>query len=209
MNNLLTGILILISLTTFAQSDAELVRKTFSNYKKFILEGKGVEAAKWVDNKTISFYDKMLNMSLYADSASVQDLGIIDKLTVLSVRHRVPVEELLPMNGRDFFAYAIDHGMVGKNSVMTIEIGEVKVEGNFANGQMVSNGQKSPLYFQFNKEEGEWKLDITSLFPASNAGLKQMIESEEMTDNEFIFQTLEMLTGKTVSESIWQPLKKR
>jgi hypothetical protein len=90
---------------------------------------------------------------------------------------------------------------------MSMEIGEVKVEGNFANGQLVAYGEKSPLYFQFNKEAGIWKLDLTSLFPTSNAGLKKMLTSDGKTDNEFIFQTLEMLTGKKVADDIWKPLK--
>ena len=209
MKYILSYLFAIIFLNVAAQqsSDAELVRKTFTHYKKAILEGKGAEAVKWVDSKTISYYDSILNLSIHGDSAAIQDLDIISKLTVLTVRHRIPVEEVLTMTGHEFFIYSIDKGMIGKNSVRTIEIGEVKLEGNFANGQLVAGGQQSPIYFQFNKEEGTWKLDITSLFPVSNEGLTKMIAEDGSTDNEFIFKTLEMLTGKPVTDQVWKPLK--
>jgi hypothetical protein len=208
MKKILTGFWLLIAVTVSAQSsDVRLVKKTFSNYKKSILEGNGAEAVKWVDSKTISYYDSILNLSIYGDSTTIQNLDIISKLTVLTLRHRIPVEEVLTMKGREFFIYSIDKGMIGKNSVKTIEIGEVKLEGNFAEGQMVANGQESPIYFQFNKEDGIWKLDITSVFAVSNEGLKKMIAGDGNTENEFVFKTLEILTGKPVMNTIWSPLK--
>jgi hypothetical protein len=194
---------------SFGQSgnDIQMIKNTFSNYKKSILASDGSEAVKWVDTKTVVYYGKMLQASLHADSAQVQNLGLMDKLIVLIVRHKVPKNEIEKMNGNEFFVYAINQGMVGKNSVMNIEIGEVKVNNNFANGQIMSGGQKSPLFFQFNKEEGQWKIDITSLFPASTAGLKKVISDNGMTENDFIFKTLEMLTGSAVGNEIWQPMK--
>ncbi|MCI0750654.1 MAG: hypothetical protein L0Y35_02345 [Flammeovirgaceae bacterium] len=198
-----------ISTASFGQDKAEVqsIKSTFDNYKKSILEDKGSEAIRWVDAKTLAYYEKILYASIHADSAEVQDLGLMDRLIVITVRHRVPKSEVLAMDGKGFLIYSINKGMIGKNSVLTIDIGEVKVSGNFANGQVVSNGQPSPLYFQFNKEGTDWKIDLTSLFPASTMGLKRMISENGMTENEFIFQAMEMLTGKLPGNEVWHPLK--
>src|SRR5688572_23627540 len=162
----------------YAQTDQDLVKKCFTNYKQAILEGRGNDAANQVDSKTIQYYGKELNLALTGDSATVNELNLLDKVTVLMVRHRIPVGQLVTMTGRDLFIYSVDNGMIGKNSVMTIELGDVKVEGNFANGQMVSGGQKTPLYFQFKKEGNEWRIDLTSLFVPSNMALTKMIEDQ-------------------------------
>jgi hypothetical protein len=209
MKNTFSFLLLISFVQAFAQTESndKLVKKTFNNYKKAILEDKGAEASEWVDSKTLSFYDRMLKISLHGDSVSVQKLDFLEKLTVLMVRHRVPVNELLSMSGKDFFIYAIDQGMVGKGSVMTIDIGDVKITDNFATGQMLANGKPTPLNFGFNKENNTWKVDLTSIFPASNAGLNKMIADEGMTDIEYIFNALEMLTGRPVEDSIWKPLK--
>lgn len=211
MKSIVTVIILFTSfLQAFAQpeSNDQLIKKSFANYKKAILEGKGAEASEWVDANTLSFYDRMLKISLYGDSAKVQNLDVLEKLTVLMVRHRISVDQLLPMNGRDFFIYAIDQGMVGKASVKTIDIGEVKISENFATGQMLADGKPTPLNFGFNKEKNTWKVDLTSIFALSNAGLNKVITDQETTANEYIFNALEMLTGRPVAETIWNPLQK-
>ncbi|MCA4899838.1 MAG: hypothetical protein ACK514_06160 [Bacteroidota bacterium] len=199
--------LILFVVVAFGQNENELVRNSFNNYKKSILEGSGKEAIKYVNIKTIDYYDKELDLAVNGDSSAVSQLGVMDKLTVFIARHRIPKEDLINMTGRDFFIYAVDNGMIGKNSVVTTQIGDVNVKANFANGQMISNGQKTPLYFQFSKEENEWKIDLTSIFPQVNFGLTKMLSEQGLTDNDFIFQTLESLTGRKVTNDIWRSLK--
>lgn len=110
----------------------------------------------------------------------------------------------MAMSGNDLFVYAIKNGMVGKNSVVNNTIGEVLINGMFAKGQLLVKGKKAPLYFHFYKETDQWKLDLTSLFPASNLLFKQMVEESGETENEYLFSLLEMLTGKKPGQQIWQ-----
>ena len=191
-----------------ANADEADVRKSFTGYKSSIMNGQGEEALGWVDSNTLEYYSNMLELSISADSATVNNLDLMDKLMVLTVRHRVPKEKVFSMSGNTFLIYAIDEGMVGKNSVMTLEIGEISVNGNSAQGQVVNNGIAAPLYFEFNKESDGWKIDITSIFGPSSAALKEAIKNFGQTENEFIFQTLEMLTGKPLDQKIWHPLRK-
>src|SRR6266542_1557343 len=197
---------LIISCNGQTKDDAKDIKDCFAGYKSSILENKGDEAIKWVDKNTLNYYGKMLQLAISADSKTVSNLGILDKMTVLTVRHRIPKEEVLKMKGNSFFTYAINSGMVGKNSVMTLEIGDIEISGNLAKGQLVVNGQKAPLYFQFNKENDKWKIDITSIFPASIIGLKQVIKNNGLTENEFILNALRGLTGKEADVSIWKPL---
>jgi hypothetical protein len=197
---------LLLSCCVYGQEQSK-VKQTFSNYKQSILKGDGDEAVKWVNNKTIAYYGEMLGLALDADSARVADLDLMDRLTVLSLRHRMTRDEISGMDGKQLFVHSIKKGMVGKNTVANVEIGDVKVEGEQAKGQLQANGQKSPLNFGFTKENGQWKLDLTSLFEPTMAGLKQMIAGQGMTENEFIVRALEMSSGKPVTNVIWSPLK--
>lgn len=199
-------ILMLTFLNVHAQSNANDIQKCFKAYKAAIIEGRGSDAAELVDNNTLDYYARMLEMSIYADSATVQEVSMIDKMTIFTTRHRIPKDTLLTMNGRTFFIYAINSGMVGKNSVVSLDLGEIDISGQFAKGQIVSAGQASPLSFDFNRENEEWKMDITSIFPASEMTLNQMLKQNGLEENEYIFQMLQFLTNRPVDDKLWQPL---
>lgn len=200
-------ITLLISIQSFSQdTDNALVLESFGIYKNAILNDKGELAADYVDSRTIKYYSDILIKIKTADSIEVNSMGIIDKLTVLSVRHRTPPEEILSFNGRDLFVYAIKSGMVGKNSVMDSSLGEVKVNGDFAKAEFISNGQKTPFYFHFYRENNIWKLDITNIFSLGAISLHKVIENSGETENNFIINILELVSGNKPTHKIWQPI---
>lgn len=197
-----------IQFFTFCQQqDDSLVVKAFTQYKQAILNDQGEKAVDYVDTKTIQYYSKVLDWVKNADSASVEKFNILDKLMVLSVRHRTSREDIHKFDGKELLVYAIKSGMVGKSSVMTISIGEVKINGNSAKGQIVSNGQKSPYNFEFNLENNQWKVDLTSIFDISAPAFKRLIQIGGDSENDYLMSVLEMVSNKKPDSSIWKPIK--
>ena len=191
---------------SIAQNKEELfVRKCFENYKQAILADQGENAIKFVDKKTINYYTKMLDKIKKADSLEVNSLGIIDKIMVLSIRHQASKKEIQSMNGPGLLVYAIQKGMIGKSSVQRNRIGEVKLKGDMAKGQIVSGEQITPVYFDFNKEKGVWKIDLTSVFSLGTIGFKQVLKKSGLKENEYLIQVLEQMNGKKPSTKIWNP----
>jgi len=202
------SILFLITFNSKAQNQEEKsVVESFETYKDAILNDKGEIAVSSVDSRTLSYYSNILNQTKEADSTKLNSLGVIDKFTVLTMRHKASKEEILSFNGKGVLEYAIKNGMVGKNSVANTTIGEVIIDGDFAKGQLVKNGQKAPFYFHFYKENNIWKIDITSLFSAGVMAFKKMIEDSGKNENDFFLYILEAMTGKKPSPEIWNPIK--
>jgi hypothetical protein len=192
---------------SFSQNtEAKAVKQAFEKYKTSILNDQGEAALEVVDSRTKKYYTQILDVIKNADSMQVTGLSLIDKMTVFSIRHRVAKEEILKMDGKGLFIYAIKSGMVGKNGVANNTIGEIIVNEHIAKGQLVANGKKSPFYFHFYKEEGGWKLDLTSIFPISNMALKQVAKQSGENENEFFFNLLERLTGRRPGSEIWQKI---
>lgn len=207
MNRLITLIITLVlSVQCFSQSNKKLVLESFENYKNAILTDQGEIASNFVDSRTMDYYTTILNKVKTADSTEVDSMGIIDKITVLSLRHRVEKKDLLNFSGKDLFVYAIDHGMVGKSNVMNAELGKVTTSGDFSKAEFVVNRQKTPFFFHFYFEENTWKIDITHLFSLGTVGMKKMIDDSEKDENEFIIQILEILTGNRPTNNIWNPM---
>ncbi|WP_375561779.1 hypothetical protein ACE193_04290 [Bernardetia sp. OM2101] len=196
-------LLITVQLTYGQKSEEKKVKKSFDNYKTSILNDKGKDAIKYVDSRTIQYYSDILELVKTADSTKIESLSILDKLMVFSIRHRVSKEDILSFDGKSLFIYAIKSGMVGKNSVANNSIGEVIVEDNFAKGEFVANGQKAPFYFHFYKEQGKWKIDLTSIFPISTIAFKKMADDSGENQNDYLFSLLEMITGKKPTKEIW------
>jgi hypothetical protein len=198
--------LVFISLS--AQGVKDDVRATFEHYKAAIMADDGPEAIKYVDQRTLDYYGRILHSSLVDDSIAVDRLGLLDKLMVLSLRYRTPKIKLLAFNGSEILIYAIESGMVGKNSVMGNTIGEVTLGDSKSEGQLVVNGNPTPVNLDFYEETDGWKVDITSIFELSETAFRQMVEESGQSENEFLQMVLDMVGGGKPFNPIWNPVKK-
>lgn len=196
-------------LTTAQQTEEVKVKNTFNAYKSAILNDKGGEAVEQVDTKTIAYYGSILEMVKTADSLQVDKSSLMDKLMILIIRHRISKEEIMTTNGKQLLVTAIKMGMVGKSSVINNEVGAVKINDNFASGELLVRGQKTPLAFEFHKESGAWKLDLTAIFPAGEAAFRQMVKQSGEPENEYLLSLIELTTGKEPGAEVWVPTKQR
>lgn len=190
------------------QNQEDLVKEAFNSYKSSILNDKGEDAVNYVDTNTIKYYEKVLELVKNADRKEISSLSLLDKLMVVLIRHTINKEDIFSFDGRKLLVYAIENGMVGKDSVMNNSIGKVSIDENFAKGEMLVNGKKSSIYFHFYKESGAWKVDLTSIFDISNTAFKKMVEESGQTENDFIFLIIKSSNGKKPNSNIWEPLKK-
>jgi len=199
--------LLIVGQTACGQKGEEkLVVKAFENYKTAILNDKGEDAVKFVDCRTIKYYSDMLELVKTADSTKIETLSILNKLMIFTIRHRTSKGEILSFNGKSLLIYAIKSGMVGKSSVANNSIGEVTINKDFAKGQLIANGQKTTIYLHFYKEDKQWKLDLTSIFPISMVAFEQMANESGMGQNEYLFLLLEMMSGKKPESKIFRPI---
>lgn len=204
---LITAVIFSFSLI-FNTTDSQAIKECFDSYKESILNQNGKAAVEKVDSYTLAYYDRILTLSLKGQETEVRNLSVIDKTIVLIIRHRVESQILKQMNAESLFIYAVNNGWVGKNSVLDLELGKVTVSNKVAKGEIIAKGNPSSLYFRFNKENEKWLIDLTSIMPASNIAFRQLIDSKNLDDDEFVINMIESVSGKRVTENIWQPLMK-
>lgn len=205
--NLLLFILSTASLSIAQDTEQALIKEAFEQYKSAILSDKGEEAVEYVDRHTLQYYADVLDQTKQADSATLDSLNLLDKLMVLLIRHQSPREKILSLDGRGLFVYAVNNGMVGKSGVSNNSIGALTIQENFAEGQILNQGQETPFNFHFYKEEGNWKIDLTSIFSVSIAAFQQLIEESGQEENEYLLYILELVNGKKPSREVWHPVK--
>lgn len=187
-------------------SDESQVRATFSRYKSAILHDNPDDALEYVDSRTVAYYSKVLDLVKHAGESDVKALPLLDKLMVLTVRHKMEREELLSFDGKSLLAQVIRTGLLGKNSVANLSVGEVIVKNDVARAQLVVDGAIAPYHFHFHREDEKWKIDLTSLFPTTSEAIRKRINESGQGENEFLLAMIEKASGKAPEQTIWNPL---
>ncbi|WP_343856352.1 hypothetical protein [Fulvivirga kasyanovii] len=195
-----------ISISAFGQSESGDVSQCFEQFKKAVAEGNGKEASEIVAPETIEHYQSLLNLALEGDSIEVASLRLIDKLVVISMRNQLSKEDILQMDGKNFIAYAVDHGMLSKNSLINFQLGEIRVTDEFTIAQIIVGEMETPLKIHF-YDQGGWRLDITPVLPEMSTSLKKTIDIAGMSEEEFILMTVQSFSGRSIGENIWFPMK--
>lgn len=183
------------------------VRNAFESYKSAILNDRATDALNSVDSNTRAYYTTLLRHVKKSDSVTISSLPLLDKLSILMLRAVASKEEILEMKGTDAFLYAIENGMVGKNSVMNVSIGKVQINADFATGEFIHDGKPTDISFHFRKERGAWRVDLTSIFQVSTGAFKNMIKESGKSEHIFLFEILEELADHPITSEIWHPLE--
>lgn len=200
--------LLLIGSWVFAQ-EATKVKACFDGYKAAVMDMNGQEAFTFINKKTKDYYEDILAKALDADSMAVEKMNLADKFTIIQLRLILTAEKIKKMDAERFFIFAVKEGLIGKASVEHIEMGDISVDGNQASGKFISRGKPADFSFSFDKEQGNWKLDLTSLFPYSAQALKLMIERGKYEENDFLLRILSSLVpdGKKLGMNLWHPME--
>lgn len=184
--------------------EQDQVQKAFLAYKTALLNEAGEAAFEQVDSLTVAYYGQVLDWVRNADSTQVGALDLMDRFMVFLVRHRTEREQVLSFDAKAMFIYAVESGMVGKESVAANEMGAVTIQGKLAQAPLVVGGQALPLNYTFYKEGGQWKLNLTSLMDLSRDYFKKMAEESGKSENDFLFLLLKIVSGREVEAAIWK-----
>ena len=165
----------------------------------------GTRAVGRVSESTLDYYGVIHQLALRATPEILNQANIGDRLLILMVRHRIAPDVLAAMNGERLFVHAVNEGWIGKNGVEKLEVGSVAMRENTARAIMVASGKPTPIHITM-KKEGGWRVDLTSILPVTNRAFGEAVKRMGMSENDFILLTLDSLTGKTVPDTIWQPV---
>jgi len=188
-------------------TDEDKVIECYEKYKAAILNDRGIEAIKYIDSKTIDYYSDILDKALYADKDEVTKESLVNKLAILRIRHEIPLVDLRNMNGSSLVVYSINNAWVGKNAIIGLSVRNIKIESDFATANVYKDNKNIGLKYRFYNEEGQWKFNFIFMLELSNLIMKQQLNNLGYeNEDDFIFDMLEAVSGKKVTEEIFNPL---
>ena len=193
-------LLLAVSLPAAAQ---ETIPEAFEAYRAALLAEDGPAVVRLVDSGTLAYYGQSVEWALDADSADVATLRLVDRLMVFSLRHRVPTDTVRAFDGASSLSYAVRKGWIGAGSVQRLRIVRTEATGPIGFATFDARGQ---IRMGFTQEDGQWKVDLTSMLPLANLAFHQVAVDAGQRDDELLFSLLGSLTPRQPDHRIWQPL---
>jgi len=191
------------------ENEKKLVKEVYSNYKTAILNDRGKEAIKYLDNATLEYYGYIAEQSLEADKAVLDSMNIIDKIMILTIRARATKDEILSFDKESILIYAIDNGMVGKGTIQNRIIDNIIINNDNATASIFVNEEISPNgNHYFKKENGMWKINLTNLTKSGIEFFEKNIEESGLDTYDFLFLIFEKAMGIKLDDSIFNPINK-
>lgn len=204
--------LTLISFNTYSSDKHEKgdIKKCFNKYIDAVVNNRGVEAVQYLSHNTIVYYDELLEKMKTYDSSQLEQISLMDKLTVLLYRANADSEDLLKIHtGKDLLIYGLNEGLVGKDMAQDamMTIGTININDNLAEAQFICRGITTSYYLHFYYEDGAWRYDLAHNLKIGKSAFMKVVHDSGMTETEFIFSVIEIAIGKKTPSSIWQPLQ--
>ena len=187
--------------TPLTGARADSVRGVLLGYIDAVKRHDGAAATQAVTRATRAYYAQMRDMAMTAPEAQVRALPLMDRLSVLMYRHRVPADVLRTLTGDAAFAHTISAGWVART-----------IDGELSpTAEVLGNGDRAivrdgPLNVQMVREEGAWRWDMMPILRGANAQLAEGKPSR-MTEDEFLFFILQTTNERAPTPAIWQPVQ--
>ena len=214
-------------------ADKQAIQVVWENYDRANVEKDGNTAAGLFTKNTIAHYDKVLKLGLNAKLAECQSLPPHQWAEVVMMRNRGKRSMLGLLNGHGYIVFATQQGWYA-DSGGQLSLKKIKVTGDSANGVLYdkeleeayrqsqwqralagrrsrylfgSRMEKPPEYpVAFARENGQWRLDETSLYPTFDAMWKEAARWEGMSVHEYIIEDESADSGKEITKKIYEPM---
>lgn len=201
-----------LTVTVFAcarntEDDQKAIAQTFNDYKEVIRINDGVNALKYYDSNTHRYFEFILDKIKHADSVEVENLRLIDKFTVLLMRHIAPHERLLQFNTDSMIAYTVESGFAGGKNVELYTLGTPVITGETAIAPILQDSLTTGNNFYFHLENESWKIDISPSTTGSEKVIADQIAPTGKTEHAYIIDILQVITGNPASPTIWRRLE--
>lgn len=205
---LLFSLFIITSCSSSTEHDEKKIRDLFEEYRFSLIDKDGKAVVKCVDKKTVAYYDHLAELIRTADSTTVSDQTILDKVCILSTRHRATKEQISTFDGRSLLEFVVEIELIDSAGAANLDIGMISVRGDSARGQIVHDGQGLTNSFLYYKEHGRWKIDLTSLFPSTEKTMSDAITGiEGKSEDQVINMLVQEASKKPIVGSLWNPVK--
>ena len=112
------------------------------------------------------------------------------------------------MSAKEVFAHGVKEEWISKSSVAPYEIGTISVYGDYASAEILLRNKPVDTLLEFRKENDVWRLNLMPLLQIASQRFALQLTQNHADEDKVILQIVESVSGRKVSNDIWNPTGK-
>lgn len=176
------------------------IQSTFNNLDQAVLNKNAQEAFSQLSKESQAYVENILQLALTADKATLSEKPISTILSVFAIRKEAKGQA--PTSAADaLILMSEDYAKISSS----VSLGEITIDGDEANAQMIMNGKVSPMDYAFVKEDGSWKVDLIEQMQATEKLMSQSMGATGAPRKMILDQMARV--SQSAGVNIWTPLQ--
>ena len=182
----------------------EGVREAFDTYASAMERHDGNALAAIIDPENIKHYDHTVDVARGGSRETVMRMSPHERLTVTLLRASLKKDQLDKLDGLGFVKLGMEpepqdeSGEAGK-----ISLGPIKVSKPRASAEMLINGKKTGLRFEFVEVEHKWLMNDECLDEWENRTIRKLAQALGSSEDVIIIKMASAMVGREVHLAIW------
>ena len=149
-------------------------------YQTAVVDKNGAAAASVLSSESIDYYAGLLDATLYATAAELDQMPVVDVTTVLISRLRYDADALEVLDGRRFVELTVKDGLVDESTAVGVTFDQVEIDGPVA-VLRTSNPDQELQEMEMRREAEGWKVHVVTALRELGQPLQRYAESEELS----------------------------
>jgi len=146
------------------------VRQVFQKFSDAFFARDGRTASSHLSQRTFVYYDRVIPLARNEDDAGLSALPPLELFSCLALRHRYSPEELTGLDSRNLVLNSFDRMVFPAGAPHFLDIGKIRITTPgveaIAPVFLPPGEWHEDILVTFRRENGEWKMDLTSVFDA-------------------------------------------
>ena len=185
------------------------VRQTFHQFREAFFARDAGTAASYLSQRTFDYYERVISLACNEDDAGLSTLPPLELFSCLVLRHRYPGEKLRRLDSRNLVLESFDRMVFPAGAPHFLDIGPIRIitpgEEAAASVLLAPDEWHEDVLVTFRRENGEWKMDLTSVFDALAGKIEPHLRNSSSSRAERALYYLQMHENEQIGSELLRP----
>ena len=185
------------------------VRQVFQKFSEAFFARDGRTASRHLSQQTFAYYDRVIPLARNEDDVGLSALPPLELFSCLALRHRYSPEELMGPDSRNLVLDAFDRMVFPAGAPHFLDIGEIRITSPGVEATapvFLPPGEwHEDILVTFNRENGEWKMDLTSVFEALSGKIEPHLRDPSSSRAERALHYLRIHENEQIGSELLRP----
>ncbi|MBT45358.1 MAG: hypothetical protein VCA40_13335 [Roseibacillus sp.] len=185
------------------------VRQVFQKFSDAFFARDGRTASSHLSQQTFVYYDRVIPLARNEDDAGLSALPPLELFSCLALRHRYSPEELTGLDSRNLVLDSFDRMVFPAGAPHFLDIGEIRITTPgveaIAPVFLPPGEWHEDILVTFRRENGEWKMDLTSVFDALDRRIEPHLLDSSSSRAERALYYLQIHENEQIGSELLRP----